>query len=64
MLSAIAYHRWFIELHQHNKPYHTDHGIVYRCQYHVFFCLKYRRKVLTYALVARMKELGNRSGQG
>jgi putative transposase len=46
-----------MELHQSNKPYHTDHSIVYSCQYHVIFCPKYRRKVLTDAIAARMKEL-------
>jgi putative transposase len=46
-----------MELRQYNKPYHTDHSIVYSCQYHVIFCPKYRRKVLTDALAARMKEL-------
>ena len=46
-----------MELRQVNKPYHTDHSIVYSCQYHVIFCPKYRRKVLTDALAARMKEL-------
>jgi putative transposase len=46
-----------MELRQVNKPYHTDHSIVYSCQYHVIFCPKYRRKVLTDAIAARMKEL-------
>lgn len=46
-----------MELRQANKPYHTDNSIVYSCQYHVIFCPKYRRKVLTDAVAARMKEL-------
>jgi putative transposase len=46
-----------MELRQVNKTYHTDHSIVYSCQYHVIFCPKYRRKVLTDAVAARMKEL-------
>jgi putative transposase len=46
-----------MQLRQSNKPYHTDHSIVYSCQYHVIFCPKYRRKVLTDAIAARMKEL-------
>jgi len=46
-----------VELRQTNKLYHTDHSIVYSCQYHVIFCPKYRRKVLTDAVAARMKEL-------
>ena len=46
-----------MELCQANKPYNTDHSIVYSCQYHVIFCPKYRRKVLTDAVATRMKEL-------
>jgi putative transposase len=46
-----------MELRQPNKPYHTDHSIVYSCQYHVIFCPKYRRKVLTDAVAARLNEL-------
>ena len=46
-----------MELHQVNKPYHTDYRIVYRCQCHVIFCPKCRCKVLTDAVAARMKEL-------
>jgi REP-associated tyrosine transposase len=46
-----------MEFRQPNKPYHTDHSIVYSCQYHVIFCPKYRRKVLTDAIAARMREL-------
>ncbi|NJL03543.1 MAG: IS200/IS605 family transposase [Chloroflexaceae bacterium] len=46
-----------MELHQPIKPYHTDHSIVYSCQYHVIFCPKYRRKVLSEAIAIRLKEL-------
>ncbi len=46
-----------MELRQSNKLYHTDHSIVYSCQYHVIFCPKYRRPVLNDAVAARMKEL-------
>ena len=46
-----------MELRQYPKSYHTDHDIVYSCQYHVIFCPKYRRKVLTEAVAQRMKEL-------
>jgi len=46
-----------MKLEQANKPYHTDHRIVYSCQYHVIFCPKYRRPVLTEAVAVRMKEL-------
>lgn len=46
-----------MELRQANKPYHTDHSIVYSCQYHVIFCPKFRRKVLTDAVAQRMRDL-------
>ncbi len=46
-----------MEIRQSNKPYHSDHSIVYSCQYHVIWCPKYRRKVLTGALPDRLKAL-------
>jgi putative transposase len=46
-----------MELQQSHKTYHTDHSIMYSCQYHVIFCPKYRRKVLNDAVAARLKEL-------
>jgi REP-associated tyrosine transposase len=46
-----------MELAQSKKPYHSNHFIVYSCQYHVIFCPKYRRSVLRPPLDARLKEL-------
>lgn len=46
-----------MRLEQTGKPYHTDHSIVYSCQYHVIFCPKYRRPVLGDGVAQRMKEL-------
>lgn len=46
-----------MEIERAPKPYHTDHSIVYSCQYHVIFCPKYRRPVLVDAVAARLKEL-------
>jgi putative transposase len=46
-----------MELHTPTKPYHTDHSIVYSCQYHVIFCPKFRRKVLTGAVAERLHAL-------
>ena len=46
-----------MELKQPDKPYHTDHSIVYSCQYHVIFCPKYRRKVLINAVANRLEKL-------
>jgi putative transposase len=38
-------------------PYHTDHSIVYSCQYRVIFCPKYRRPVLVDAVATWLKEV-------
>ncbi|MEM1008329.1 MAG: IS200/IS605 family transposase [Myxococcota bacterium] len=46
-----------MKLEQATKSYHQDHSIVYSCQYHIIFCPKYRRPVLTEAVAQRMKEL-------
>jgi putative transposase len=46
-----------MELRQTEKPYHTDHSIVYSCQYHVIFCPKFRRKVLSGAVAERLRAL-------
>jgi putative transposase len=46
-----------MQLREGPKPYHTDHSIVYSCQYHVIFCPKYRRPVLGGAVGERFKEL-------
>jgi putative transposase len=46
-----------MEIRESPKSYHTDHSIVYSCQYHVIFCPKYRRRVLDGAVGMRLKEL-------
>jgi REP-associated tyrosine transposase len=46
-----------MNLEQSTKKYHSNHSIVYSCQYHVIFCPKYRRKVLHPPLDTRLKEL-------
>lgn len=35
----------------------SNNNIVYNCQYHVIWCVKYRRKVLTDAVEIRLKEI-------
>jgi putative transposase len=37
----------------------SNHNIVYNCQYHVIWCVKYRRKVLIDAVEIRLKEILN-----
>jgi putative transposase len=37
----------------------TNNNIVYNCQYHVIWCIKYRRKVLMDAVEIRLKEILN-----
>jgi putative transposase len=36
---------------------HCDRTIVYSCKYHIVFCPKYRRKVLTPPINGRVKEM-------
>lgn len=46
-----------MEIQTPNKQYHSDNKMIYSCQYHVIFCTKYRRKVLSDNIIKRMKEL-------
>ena len=39
------------------KTYKTTEHLTYSCQYHVIFCPKYRRKVLTSPVDERLKEI-------
>jgi putative transposase len=40
-----------------NKQYKTKNNLVYSCQFHVIFCTKYRRDVLSTKIQKRLKEL-------
>ncbi len=42
---------------KNNSKYHTSEHIVYNCKYHVIFCPKYRRKVLTDGVDERLKQI-------
>lgn len=46
-----------MEISNPEKKYHSASHIVYSCQYHVIFCPKYRRKVLTNGIDERLKEI-------
>jgi len=46
-----------VDITNNKKQYYRKHSIVYSCQYHVIFCPKYRRKVLTNGIDMRLKEL-------
>ena len=46
-----------MELQNSNKKYKSSNHLVYSCQYHVIFCPKYRRKVLTDGIDEHLKEL-------
>ncbi|MDY0362663.1 MAG: IS200/IS605 family transposase [Desulforegulaceae bacterium] len=39
--------------------YKNNNNVVYSCKYHVIWCSKYRRQVLTGAVAARLKDLIN-----
>jgi len=40
-----------------NMKYKSNQNVVYSCKYHVVWCPKYRRKVLTGTIEARLKEV-------
>ena len=40
-----------------NIAYKSNNNIVYSCKYHVVWCPKYRRKILTNGIDTRLKEL-------
>ena len=40
-----------------STTYKSNNNIVYSCKYHVVWCPKYRRKVLTNGVDVRLKEL-------
>ena len=40
-----------------NTTYQSNNNVVYFCKYHVVWCPKYRRKVLTNGVDVRLKEL-------
>lgn len=46
-----------MELVNGNKEYKSGGTFLYSCQYHVIFCPKYRRSVLTGKIEKRLKEL-------
>ena len=46
-----------MEIINPDKKYKSTHSLVYSCQYHIVFCPKYRRKVLTNGIDQRLKEL-------
>lgn len=46
-----------MEIKQLDKTYHRDKDFIYSCNYHVIFCPKYRRAVLSDEIAARLKQL-------
>lgn len=46
-----------MDIQNPTKQYRHRNHLVYSCQYHVVFCPKYRRKVLTGKIADRLKEL-------
>ncbi len=46
-----------MNIRQQTKTSKSNHSIVYSCQYHVIWCTKYRRPVLTSEMQARLKDL-------
>lgn len=48
---------YYILLYNTIMDYKSNNNIVYSCKYHVVWCPKYRRKVLTGSIETRLKEL-------
>jgi putative transposase len=46
-----------MQVKQIAKKYKSTHSLVYSCQYHVIFCPRYRRKVLTNDVAIQLREL-------
>jgi len=46
-----------MEISNSKKEYHSDGQFIYSCIYHIIFCTKYRRSVLTDNISDRFKEL-------
>ena len=46
-----------MQLENNFKSYKSFKGLVYSCQYHIIFCPKYRRSILTNGIDNRLKEL-------
>lgn len=46
-----------MNISQPTKAYYSNHSIVYSCQYHVIWCTKFRRPVLSDEMQTRLKEL-------
>ena len=44
--------------------YKSNHNVVYSCKYHVVWCPKYRRSVLTDEIAERLKELIQETASG
>lgn len=44
--------------------YKSNRNVVYSCKYHVVWCPKYRRKVLTDEIATRLKELIIETAEG
>ena len=39
------------------QDYKSNHNVMYSCKYHIVWCPKYRRKVLTEQIAKRLKEI-------
>lgn len=46
-----------MDISNQSKIYKNKKHLIYSCQYHVIFCPKYRRKLLTNGIDVRIKEI-------
>jgi len=43
--------------YKNNREYYSSEHLVFKCHYHVIFCPKYRRKIITDEIETRLKEI-------
>jgi len=46
-----------MDIYRKNKSYYSSSHLVFKCNYHVIFCPKYRHKILTGKVSIRLKEI-------
>ena len=46
-----------MDIYRKNKSYYSSSHLVFKCNYHIIFCSKYRHKILTGKVSDRLKEI-------
>jgi len=45
-----------MDIYRKNKSYYSSPHLVFKCNYHVIFCPKYRHKILTGKISDKLKK--------